>query len=230
MQVKQAIVTSADDEDVMSTSLMARSLNINNELAETLCRWCPSRNDLEYGKHQALSFFIPEKGTLALARTTATNLGEKTQLSTQIVLLDSEQLAKFDHNAILLAHYLRSAGIWMYPIDSKKGLPMLEIPERANINVFGSFIDEELTPIHKALDVHGKVALLGVINPNDLVGRFLQSTPAKVRNQVSFSIGLRSSESRPYKVQVFENKDVKLSKEIASLGIRTISLETAGTA
>ena len=233
MLVRQAIVSSRDPKLLQENELISRSVNIDDELGEALCRWSPSRNELAYGIRQSINFFQPDADTFALSRSVIGGIEDNRdgdrEIVSRIILFDREQLSGYHNNIGLVAHVLGTNGRMILPTSVSNELPMLEIPasaflEKAEFSRPG--FDCETERIVHALDIHRRVVIVGLNNPLPFICSFLADIPTSTRLDFGFATGLKIKDDRPFPIQFFPESDPALMQDLASRQVRTISLES----
>lgn len=233
MQVRQAIVSTPNSRALKHNELVSISDDISDELAERLCRWSPERNEIAYGETQSINFFQPVRDVFAVSRSVfgelESNLDVGRRINTHILLFDREQLAGYENNIALLVHVLRSHGALLLQTSPSEWIPKIEVPSRAHIELIKNPQAEYLNQTEKivhAIDIHGEVVLLGLPDPLEFLGSFLTEIPIEDRLDISFSTGLRVSESRRFTFQFFRDEDPDLLHDLANRQLRTISFKS----
>lgn len=226
MELRQVLISTHGTTPETPNLLVARSEGVSDTLCEQLLQWSPRRNGLEYGQRQAIGFFALDSNHFAIMRSVVGPMDSQMQrqVVSSVVLINPSDLARFYNNGGLLLHYLRSAGHLILPHDPPPLLPEIKLGNRSlpALMQFNS-LDLELEQAAKATRLHRSVALLGMPKPAHFAGALIQRFPIADRAEMSFSIGMRASDSRPYRVYLFHDHDPEHARELASRQIRPLA-------
>ena len=226
MELRQVLISTHGTTPETPNLLVARSEGVTDSLCEQLLRWSPGRNGLEYGQRQAIGFFAVESNCFAIMRSVVGPIDAQMQrqVVSSVVLINPSDLARFYNNGGLLLHYLRSAGHLILPHDPPPVLRRIELGNRPlpALMEFPS-LDLESGQAAKAIRLHRSVALLGIPKPAHFVGALIQRFPIADRAELSFSIGMRASDTRPYRIYLFHDYDPEHARELAGRQIRPLA-------
>jgi len=231
MLVRQAIVSTPNSRALKQNELVSCTENIDEELAQSLCQWSPQRNQLAYGQSQSINFYQPRRDTFAISRSVFgeldSNLDGGRRIITHFVLFDRDQLSGYHNNIALVVHVLRSHGLMLFQPNSPVQLPMLEIPERALVEMAEfsrSDFSRATDKIVHAIEIHDEVVILGLKEPLAFLCSFLADLPISNRLDFSFATGLKVTDERRYSFQFFPDEEPELLHDLANRQLRTISL------
>ncbi len=233
MKLEQVVVSSTYSRTSRQNKLVSRSPGIDDQLAESILAWSPSGNDLAFGKPESINFFHPDGKTLALSRSF---IGERQtsrdggrHIVSHVVVFHRDQLEGYHNNVVLLTRMLRSMGLLILQTEIPEKLPVLEVPDSTFFDSprFSRTEYAEVTEkIIHAIDIHHQVAVVGLKDSFEFLGRFFSEVPFAKRLQISFATGLNTNAGRPFTLQFFSETDDLLEKEFAARQLRTISMQS----
>lgn len=132
MDIQQAIFTSADRGQIKGYQLVAKSDNIDRNIARELCRWSPSHIGNDDPGNWTINYYPISDEFVAVARTV---LGGPeysgrggSQLVTMTAVLSNEQFAAYGNNAMLVAHTAVALGWLRLPIEMTSRLEVFKLP------------------------------------------------------------------------------------------------------
>lgn len=226
MILQQAIFTSAKTHKVQGYHLVARSPGIDEPLARSLIRWCPSHGAIAGPEPDAdsLNFHPLENGYFALSRTMfgAPEYSARggLQVLTRALLLRAEQLEGYDHNPVTFALHLMALGHLRLEPSFPAELDPLEVPrccvcvtEPQSPGEAWSGLLGELT---RTLSSNGRACVVGLDDPLPVLSAALQRTAPRRRGEISFSTGLKPSKHRPMQLQFLPSINAKLRHQLES--------------
>ncbi len=144
----------------------------------------------------------------------------------RVVVFSGDQLHGYQSNAALLLQVLNSTGVLHFTSVVRNQLAPVDIPDRTFLPArsYGTFdLEREFERLSHALDVHQRVAMVGLADPLDYLAGILDRFPEPTRRDQSFAIGMKIAEHRTFTMQFFHETDPQLDRELASHQLRTIS-------
>jgi len=224
-------VSSIDSRTLKKNELISRSNNIDDEIAKALCERVPSRGQLTLDQSESVSFFELNGDQFALSRSVPGRIeGSRSggrQTVSHIIVFDRAQLQGYQNNVVLLLRVVRSMGLLILQTSMPKELPLIDIPHQSfqEPNGFSrSELAKETERIVRAIDIHKRVVILGLLDPLSFLCAFLAELPLEERTQISFATGMNVVDEKPFDLQFFPRAETELDKELASRQLRTISL------
>ena len=232
MLVRQAIVCSPRSRALKNNELISRSDQVDDDLGDLLCQWSPGRSGLAFGSGQSISFFQPDVDTYALSRSVV-GLGDEYEdercILSQILLFERDQLKSYQNNIAVLAHVIRSTGLLVLPTTIPAKLPLLDVPDQG-LKQLGEFLrvdlSEEIQRLTHAVELHHRVAILGLASPMAFMASFLSALPESTRLKYSFSTDQQIEDARSFTLQFLTDSSPGIVKDLATRQIRTICMES----
>lgn len=233
MEFGQVIVSSGGAESNYENKLLGFSRELDDKHIESVCLWSPDRNGLAFGISGSINFFPIDKETFGLSRSVIGGLecrrNRGRRVVTHTVVVRREQMDGYHNDPAFLARVLLSMGALLLQTETSSELPMLEVPE-CSFSQPGIYRDSTESADHDrishAIEIHGKVVILGVSEPLEFISGLLMATESSKRLDVSFATGLRVAENRAFTLQFFKDPDPVLTEELAKQQHRTISLNS----
>jgi hypothetical protein len=234
MRAEQAIYTSARTKRTRGYHLVSQSPGIDEELARSLTRWCPSHGGLASSQTDAASInFQPlNDGWVALSRTIYGGPEYSSrgglQVVTRVMLLRYEQLAGYDSDPVMLAIVALSLGHLRLEASVPEELPLIELPDRPLRVPYPDCDGPTTAAVHHLWNcvTSGKrVAVLGMPNPMAAVAELFTRIPERKRLDISFTTGLKPSMYRPFQLHFLPEADFALQQLLVSQGVSLLSCE-----
>lgn len=221
MKISQAIYTSANAELCRGYHLVSRSPGLDEQVAQSLCRWSPSHGCLseEGSGAESLNFFQPLPDWFVLSRSVYgrpefSQRGGR-RLVTINLVFHASQLARFENDVIACARIALSTGLLMLPLATPRQLPPIDFPDR---KPRPNRDDHDSLAIADLWQSGRHFALVGADDPLAFLGSLFQQTPLPDRLKLSFATGLKPTVQRPFRIQFFPAADQKLKNELIRLG------------
>lgn len=134
MKIQQAIFTSSDRGQIKGYQLVAKSADIDRNLAQELCRWSPSQMASDDPERWTLNYFPVSEEFVAVSRTV---LGGReysgrggSQVVTLIAVLHNDQFAAYQNSAVSVAQTAMAFGWMRLPLDMpSRSLEAFELPD-----------------------------------------------------------------------------------------------------
>lgn len=226
MLLEQAIFTSAKTHKVQGYHLVARSAGIDELLARSLTRWCPSHGAIAGPEPDAdsINFHPLENGYLALSRTMfggpEYSARGGLQVVTRAVVLRPEQLEGYNFNPVTLALHLMALGYLRFEANFPVELEPLDVPRQCASTTEplsgGAGWSGLLGDLMRILSNDGRTCVVGVDDPLLVLSSIILRTAQRRRLEVSFTTGLKPSKHRPVLVQFLPSVDAKLRRQLES--------------
>lgn len=233
MELEQVIVCSGGAESNHQIKLLAFSQSVDDHVIEAIANMSPDRNGLAYGQSESINFFQFDKETFGLSRSVIAGLecrrNRGRRVASHTVVIRREQFEGYDNNAVQLARVLLTMGSLIMRTEVASELPLLEVPERSFCPPESPSLSDSSANhdrIAHAIDIHGKVVILGLNDPLEFLSGLLAATESSKRLEISFATGLQVVENRDFTLQFFEDPDPVLAQDLAKRQHRTISLKS----
>ncbi len=233
MQVEQAVYTSIQGDQVHGYHLVARSPGIDDSLAQLLTHWGPSHGALISAKPNAssLNFHSADKNWFAVTRSVYGDWEYSDRgglrLMTLMLLLTADQMAKHRWDPLELSQRARSIGALRLQLDLPQQLPRIELPIPMKFSADVTSSDDP-TPwaarARQIVDAGGRVALIGSLNPLDILAQIIELTPLEERFNLDFTTGLRPSLHRPFRIHFLPSDEQELARQLVSQGVTRIDV------
>ncbi len=234
MKVGQATFLSDSTINQGRVDLVARSSDLDQRLVASLSNWIPCYWEMSQQNFECFNFFRPCAKKLAVSRSvfSRSDIGrtEAIRLTTSTVVFEPGHLAGFHDNVVLFANAIRTRGaLFVQQTAVNTELPILNLPDRSIFkpaDYAGNIMDVEPEKIVRAIEIHQRVAIIGVADPMRFLCALIAQLPVERRFETSFSTGLDISDRRPFNLQFFSVASADLKKELVQAQVRMISLES----
>jgi len=229
--VEQAIFTSVQSRRARGYHLVAQSPGIPASLAERLNHWGPSHDPLLDPDVDAssVSFFPSEDGWYVLARTgyggpEYSGRGSL-QVVTRFLALRSSHLAEYDQSPLALFHTAMALAHLRLLFQPPERLDEVELPAPTHLGSPRP-TDALHASVYETVQRHlrddGRVAVLSVVRPLDIVARLLLDLPAEERCWLSFTTGLKPPRHRHFRLNLAPTGDPQLVRQYVAQGITCV--------
>ena len=251
MRLPQAIFTSVRGKRLDGYQLAARSDEIDDELARDLTSWGPAHDSLLFPREgiESINFHPLHGGEWhCLSRTVCAGAEYSGRaggrIYTQMFLLPPEGLARFANNPFLVLRSLRAAGrllVYDQVPDRLRSVPLVgraashEAPSDAPSDsaaepgapsevsdVAGS--EGCLTALENAVRKSPTVAILGTRHAEPWFAALFRRLATDERIRLSFSTGLKTSLSRPFKLYLAPDDPAQQRQLIRQSGVCIVEL------
>lgn len=232
MFVQQAVFTSTESRRARGYHLVAQSPGIPDSLAERLNHWGPSHDSLLHTEIDAdsISFFPVDEGWYILARTgyggpEYSGRGSL-QVVTRMLALRSNHLAEYNSCPLTFYHAAMALGHLRLLFHPPERLEELEIPTRTNLGSVNQSTPTVHPTLYNNIQRHlkddGRVAVLHVTEPLELLSRILQELRPDERPWMSFTTGLKPSRHRHFRLNLAPTGDKHLIRQYVAQGIACV--------
>jgi hypothetical protein len=253
MHIQQAIFTSADRGQIKGYQLVAKSDNIDRNISRELCRWSPSHMGNDDPGNWTINYFPVSDELVAVARTV---LGGPeysgrggSQLVTITAVLQNEQFAAYENNAMSVAQTAVALGWLRLPLQMPSRLPAITLPESPlggqpeyqgfleeqsgecssliwgapREELFEKLTDSSLpTGIIDLLNQGKRFAIIGARSPAEMVEKLISELPIQARRDFSFTTGLPPALHRPFQAHFLPYSNPILSQMLKSEGVTVV--------
>ena len=221
MKISQAIYTSANAELCRGYHLVSRSPGLDEQVAQSLCRWSPSHGCLSEDRADAesLNFFQASPDWFVLSRSVygCPEFSQRggLRLVTISLVFHASQLACYENDVIACARIALSTGLLMLPLTTPDRVPQIDFPDRSQ-RPTGVSVDP--SAIADVLKTSRQVALVGVDDPLAILSGLFKNVEPLERLKISFATGLKPSAQRPFRIQFFPSADRKQQNDLIRQG------------
>jgi len=225
VQLEQAIFTSVRGSQRQGYHLVSRSPGIDEMLAQRLTLWCPTHAALvtDGSTDESLNYFPVGDGCMALTRTVFGGPEYSgrggLQVVTLVLLMRSEQLERYEGDALRVMRLALSLGYLRLPPTCPAQLPWVELPNASSIGIYNetrmALSQFLLDRAVRLLREQQRVALLGIANRTLVLQNLLQQLSKKQRMVLSFTTGLKPSLHRPFVLHLLPTDDRSLRQQLA---------------
>lgn len=255
MKIQQAIFTSSDRSQMKGYQLVAKSADIDRHTAQELHRWSPSQMGSDDPSMWTINYFPVSDDCVAVARTVLGGWEYSSrggsQVVTLIAVLQNEQFAAYQNDAVLVAQTAMALGWLRLPSEMPGGsLGTFELPDHpfmdssedqaslgggSNENtpswrcsVGDPFSDESevslLVETGKLLAQKRRLVIVGATNPTAMVSKLIRPLSAGERRELSFTTGLPPALHRPFQVHFLPHSNPVLNQMFKSQGITLVEV------
>lgn len=238
MLIEQAFYGSAQTSRGAGYQWLARSRGFAESTAAELLEWAPSHDSLCQDCTESTSLIPLKDKSFAIGITTLDEQeysqrgGRATR--THFLIVDAKILAKFANNPFALVNAVTAQGVNAKDIAENSELPQVRLCGRA------AMVDHALTNylistystawIRVMLGgaiAGGPVYFAGLDRPAKALAGLLNFMPPAVRNQISFTTGLKDSPRRPFQLGVVSKDPVEKRRVARLRGATMIDLTLA---
>ncbi len=256
MKIQQAIFSSSDRGQIKGYQLVAMSEDIDRSILRELQRWSPSHMADDDPSKWTINYFPVSQDRVAVTRTV---LGGPeyssrggSQVVTLIAVLDNQQFAAYENNAMLVARSALALGWLRVPNNMSSRLEAFELPDYPliascnteqhpymNLVASGpsycaalSATNEQEVDINvlrgltKLLESKKRIAIVGARRPIIMAERLIQSLSVESRREFSFTTGLLPALYRPFQAHFLASTTPVINQSLKSEGVTLIELPT----
>jgi hypothetical protein len=227
MNVEQAVFASSDRGSVKGYQLIARSPGIDRLCSQQLCRWAPTQMLSDDTSKWTINYFPVSDDLVAITRTV---LGGPeyssrggTQVVTLILVLRDEQFRSYSCNPIAVARTAMTLGWLRLPLDMTcQHLDPVSLPSRPiedHGDELGDGHDQLLDEVTALVNEAQRVAVIGLDDPLDAVGRLIPRLAVETRRECSFTTGLTPAVRRPFQAHFLAAADAAMQRSLDSQNI-----------
>lgn len=209
---------------------ISRSRGIDDQLLDQLLKLAPSPAELVSHHKGCLEISQLNSDRVVLSRTVfarrQTEVGIEQGTLSRFVVINRQQLAVFHKNPAVLAFHLQSEGLLHFHGKLTATLDEIPLPEKGTSKLCDSCPQDstsESARILRAIEIHGRAAIIGVPEPLEFLAGLLSQFPHDRRVSTSFSIGTMFSESRPFELLLYPQFNDRIKRKLVNSQIRTIS-------
>jgi len=241
MRIDQAVFTSIKGSRLDGYQLAAHSPGVTASLISELTAWGPAHDSLidTAPGARSINFHPLSTGFCGLSCTTLAGAEYSGRAGgrvyTQMFVLPTEALARFDHDPFLVLRALAAAGRLVVYDAVPETLPTVSLLGRAEkpVDVLVHNVSEEVgrerfDELREAVKSQSQVVvLLGDDAHNHLEHVFqavLHSFPSSDRLPLSFTTGLKPSPRRPFKLGVLPTDPTTVRQTKRQNGIKLVDL------
>lgn len=230
MKIQQAIFTSSDRGQIKGYQLVAMSEDIDRNIVRELQRWSPSHMDEDAPAKWTINYFPVSKDRVAVTRTILGGPEYSSrgglQVVTTIAVLENEQFAAYDNNAMLVARTALALGWLRLPSDIPSRLEAIELPDRplATSNDTCQLEVSLLRSLTELLENKKRIAIVGAQCPLIMAESLIQNLSAQGRRMFSFTTGLLPTLCRPFQAHFLARTTPLINQSLKSESISLVEL------
>lgn len=234
MKIRQAIFTSSDRGPIKGYQLAAISDDMDRTILRELQRWSPSHMDEGAPTKWTINYFPVSDDYVAVTRTILGGPEYSSrggfQVVTMIAVLENQQFAGYDNNAMLVARTALALGWLRLPSEIPSRLEAFELPDYPLVTS-GTSINATaaaeldvglLVRLTELLDNDQRFAIVGARNPVEIIESLLEILPVERRRTFSFTTGLLPTLSRPFQAHFLASTTPAMNQSLKSEGITLI--------
>lgn len=227
MNVEQAVFASSDRGSVKGYQLVAKSQGIDRACSQELCRWAPTQMRSDDTSEWTINYFPVSDDSVAITRTV---LGGPeyssrggTQVVTLILMLRDDQFHSYSYNPIAVARTAMTLGHLRLPLDmTRQNLDPVSLPSRPiedHGDELGDGSEQLLEDVTALVNEAQRVAVIGVAEPLETVGRLIPRLAVETRRECSFTTGLTPAVRRPFQAHFLNSADAAMQRSLDSQNI-----------
>lgn len=254
MKIQQAVFSSSDRGQIKGYQIVAMSEGIDRSILKELQRWSPSHMTDDDPSKWTINYFPVSEDRVAVTRTV---LGGPeyssrggSQVVTLIAVLDNQQFAAYENNALLVVRNALALGWLRVPSNMSSRLEAFELPDypliasckteqhpHMNLVASGPLVgsalsatDEQeidirmLRGLIELLESKKRIAIVGARRPIILAETLIQSLPVEGRREFSFTTGLLPALYRPFQAHFLSSTTPVINQSLKSEGVTLIEL------